>query len=991
MTSCLPNLLSLCLMAAASAAVSAETKPDALQTIESTRGGRHWIDDKMAPPKSPAESLACLQIEPGLEIQLVAAEPLVMDPVEIAFDHLGRMFVVEYGDYPNGPEKEGDPPLSRVVFLEDVDGDGCVDKRHVFADHLTFAHGIMPFQGGLLVGANTQILFLKDTNGDNKADVRKVLFDGFVPAHPQMQIGNPRWGLDNWIYLSYGPGKITSAQSSEVFEMPQRDFRFHPLTMQFGPDSGLGQFGNTIDNWGRRFFCTNRNPIMTTMLSYAAVQRNPFAIIPKAYYDVAPSGGDSRVYPLIEMKSNYLSHAGSFTSACGTTAYRGDLLDPKYWRSIFVCEPIGHLVTRSVVSRQGHLLKGKRARPKTDFLASTDTWFRPVNLANGPDGALYVVDMYRKWVEHPLFLPADIAKRIDWRAGDNRGRIYRILPKGAAARKTQPPKTTEDLVTLLSDTNGWCRQLAQRLLVERQSKDAVGALRELLVSSNFALTRIHALWTLDGLNELKVSDVRRALGDSDVHVRCEAIKLAAQFLNEHSVLLDKLSELVDDQDSSVRFQVALVLGETNDLCAIELLTRLAVRDGRDHWFTLAILSAAKERSGAILAGLFTNSTFSRHGDAQRIDLVRQLATVVGARGDSDELAALFTAIGATDPTSAWWQMAALSGLATGLPRHQGELGRTSLESLIANPPKQLDKSLEHVRRQLDRIENMAINDELDVSDRVAAIQLLGYQPFEESIGVYHELLSSNQPVEVQLACIGAIRTRGDERGARVVLDRWLTLSPIVRGSALTLLWQRPATIRLVLKAMSDGRISASTVSIDRRVQLLTHADKHIRRLATRLFGDAVSTNRRAVAETYRPALHLKASAAAGSKVFQRTCSSCHRINGKGHVVGPDLDDIRNRSREAVLYDILDPNLKVDPQFTHYIVLTDDGRVLNGQIKSETADAVILHQAEGKQQIIPRNEIEEIQATGKSLMPEGIEKEVSVQQMADLLEFLKPRP
>ena len=235
-----------------------------------------------------------------------------------------------------------------------------------------------------------------------------------------------------------------------------------------------------------------------------------------------------------------------------------------------------------------------------------------------------------------------------------------------------------------------------------------------------------------------------------------------------------------------------------------------------------------------------------------------------------------------------------------------------------------------------------------------------------------------------------MRTGGDERAASIVLDQWPTLSPTVRGPALELLWGRPSTTLLVLKAMSEEKVATSAVNVDRRVSLLKHANEQIRSLATQLLGGAVSADRRAVAEAYRPALELKASATAGAKVFERTCSKCHRINGKGHVVGPDIDDVRNRSREALLYDILDPNQKVEPQYTDYVVLTDDGRVLNGLMKSETADAVVLHQSEGKQQIIARNQIEEIRATGKSLMPEGIEKEVSTQQMADLLEFLKPR-
>ncbi|MDA1160214.1 MAG: hypothetical protein O2983_11440 [Planctomycetota bacterium] len=329
------------------------------------------MDEKTAPPKSPADSLACLEIEPGLEIQLVASEPLVKDPVAITFDQRGRMFVVEYGDYPIGPEDGGDP-LSKVVYLEDSDGDGQADQRHVFADKLTFAHSLMPFRDGLIVGAQTQILFLKDTDGDNVADVREVLFDGFTPAHPQMQIGNPRWGMDNWVYLNYGPGNITSPRSdAKPVDMPRKDFRFNPLTMEFEADSGMGQFGNTVDRWGNRFYCTNRNPIMTTLLPPEILNRNPYAITAAASYDVGTSGGDTRVYPLVEMKSNYLSHAGTHTSACGVTAYTGDLLKGTFQDSVFVCEPIGHLVTRSIIKPDGLRLTAERARPKADFIAST--------------------------------------------------------------------------------------------------------------------------------------------------------------------------------------------------------------------------------------------------------------------------------------------------------------------------------------------------------------------------------------------------------------------------------------------------------------------------------------------------------------------------------------------------------------------------------------------------------------------------------------------
>jgi hypothetical protein len=285
-----------------------------------------------------------------------------------------------------------------------------------------------------------------------------------------MQIGNPRWGLDNWIYCNYALGEITGSQTQAKVTVPRGEFKFHPLTGQFGPASGVGQFGNTIDRWGRRFFTSNRNPVMTEILSWEIARRNPHYLLPTTHYDVVPAGDNSLVFPLIEMKSNYLSHSGTHTAACGATAYLGPLGDAGFHESVFVCEPIGHLVTRSIIKSRGAELTSDRAQDKADFLVSIDPWFRPASLATGPDGGLYLADMYRLWVEHPKFLPEDVAAQLDWRAGDDLGRIWRIVPENESLEVYQPPKTDGELINQLASSSPWQRYTAQRLIVELKDK-----------------------------------------------------------------------------------------------------------------------------------------------------------------------------------------------------------------------------------------------------------------------------------------------------------------------------------------------------------------------------------------------------------------------------------------------------------------------------------------------------------------------------------------
>ncbi|MEZ6129641.1 MAG: c-type cytochrome [Planctomycetaceae bacterium] len=978
-----------------------------LDVVNSERGGRHWIDQKPDPPKSPEDTLKSFQIEPGSRIELVAAEPLVFDPVWIDFDRAGRMYVAEYTDYPIGPvkadgsEDKDATSLSKIVLLEDRDGDGRMDKRTVFADGLTFCHSFMPLMDGILACAQTEILFLKDTDGDNVADVREVWFDGFEPAHPQMQIGCPRWGLDNWIYLTYAPGEIRCRrpgfETQEAVKLPRQDMRFNPRTMAFEAISGLGQFGQAIDNDGHRFFCTNRNPIMMEIIPDEASRRNPFVTISKRHTDVGPSGGDTRVFPLVDMKSNWLAHAGTHTSACGVSAYQGDLWDRDFQHSVFACEPVGHLVTRSIVKPQNNspALTVERARKDADFLASNDTWFRPASLKTGPDGGWYLADMYRMWVEHPKFLPPDIAAQIDWRAGEDRGRIWRIVPDSPANANVSntsftAPDTTADFVALLSDDNGWCRFMAQQNLVESSDPQVAQQLRALLANPDAPVTaKVHAVWCLHGRGEFQnpdMADAVRGVADADL-----AALLRTQLqICSGSMLAAARKQAAIRPEADLRFQAVLACRHADEkTSALELqnvLLPVIRRDAAHEWFADALLLSAGRHGLSLL-----NEVASTQNDdhANTASLANRLAELLGRTESADNIAAaLKTAVDCTE-SSRWLTVSILKGLATGLPRNSQGVPK-SLAAFLAAPPDAAREVCTAVAGILDGMASEALDRRLPLADRKAAVDILTLKSPADAAVIIQKLLVPDEAGELQRAAIETARRSGNAVVAESLLSLWNNLSPAVRSDALGLLMARTNTTTELLTSMLSGTVSPSFVDIDQRVRLLQHSDENIRKLAGEVFGGVVSANRKAVADEYQSALTMKASSERGAAVFEKTCSKCHKINGKGHNVGPDISDTQRRSRDALLYDILDPNRRVDPQFSEYVVVTNDGLTFNGLLVSDSGEQIVLRQPEGKEQTVLRADIDVMQATNRSLMPEGVEKDVSIQQMADLLEFLKVR-
>lgn len=942
-------------------------KPEAtaaeLSEEDKTKGGRHWVSEKTPAPRSATEQLKAFQVEPGFHLELVAAEPLVKDPVAIAFDSAGRMFVAEYGDYPVGPPVEGADPLSRIVLLEDTNDDGQMDKRTVFADKLNFCHSLMPLNGGILACAQTELILLKDKDGDNIADSREVLFSGFQPAHPQMQVGCPRWGLDNRIYFNYGVGKVLGPGQQEPKTTARAEFWIDPLTYEFGSASGTGQYGNTFTAWGDRLFSTNRNPIIATTMSAEEASRNRHASLHRVQYDVAPSGGDSKVFPLVAMKSNWLSHAGTHTSACGTTAYVGDGLGPTMENSVFACEPIGHLVTRTIVTRDGAKLISSRAREDADFIASTDTWFRPASLANGPDGMVYLADMYRLWVEHPKFLPPEIAAQLDWRAGDDRGRIWRVVSEQATSSPIyQLPQTTAGLVQMLEDTNGWQRRTAQQLLVEGQRTEAAAALANLATRSKFPLARLHALWTLEGLQQLDSETIKTALADEHSEVRATAIRLASRHWIEQPQTFTHVVAMANDASPWVRYQLALAMGLTDDSRKVDLLGKLVSSDGDDPTFADAIMTATQDCAAAVLVQ-------SNGGH----ELAYRLAKVVGAKADDQELLVVLNR--AIDQESSPQQLAIVRGLADGLVQ-----GKRFL-ALIAQIPGGKQTLTENLQA-------IAIAEDESPKLRGDAITLLNRASLAE-VSFFGNLCSPRQPPLVQQAAVSAIAGSLDDDRELLLKDLWPELEPSARQTAISLLLKNTRGIEFILNGLQKSTLGTTSLSLDQQTQLRQHRSDSVRKRAQQLLGRPANKDRAAVLQQYESATHTIGSPIAGRDVFLKQCAKCHVPAEPGQPsVGPDLADSSNRPREAILFDILNPSGKVEPKYAASQILTIDGQTYSGIILHQTPQSIVLQLADGKSHEVPRSEIELFQTSDQSLMPDGLEKEISLEQMANLLEFLK---
>ena len=961
------------------------------------------------PALSPQDSMRSIRVPEGYRLELAAAEPEIRDPVAMSFDENGRMYVVEMCDY----SEQDTESLGAIRLVEDRDHDGRYETSTLFASNLSWPTGVLCYDGGVFVAAAPDIWFLKDTNGDGKSDIQTKVLSGFGRNNVQGLLNSFCWGIDNRIYCQVSSSCATVVQPSKPDVAPLnlngRDFSFDPKTMQLRPESGGGQHGMSFDDFGRRFTCHNSDHLQMYLYDDQYITASSNVPLPPSRLSIAADGPQANVFRLSPVEpwrnvrtrlrvSNQAAGpvegggraAGYFTSGTGVTIVRGNAFSDDLKGMAIIGDVGSNIVHRKRLSESGVAMVGERVDKESELIAATDIWFRPVQFANAPDGSLYIADLYREVIEHPKSLPEEIKKHLDLTSGRDRGRIYRLVPN-EYKQKTAPGlgrATIDQLIATLEHPNGWHRDTASRLLYERLagrrdvqvSPKSMVALDLIASSSAFPPARLHALGVLASIGAGQGrGGIQAALQDSHPRIREWAIRWNETTKNEQ--LTTALAALAQDPDPRVRLQLALSLNRYS-LPESERLTvalGLLALASDDRWLQAASLNAIGPNG--LLAWKRMQAGQGRGGSSDvPLPVWQTIAMLAGQQTPIDSWPELETILLSMDQES--HQRQACIGLLKALQQRIPDIAaRTAALSKLTGLNAACTKLISESRTR-------CLDPSLAIADRTEAIDIVSIEQSPEDIGLLAGLLNQREPQPAQQAATKALMQYPSPEVATVLLDAWPSLSPRMRSLASDVLFSRAAWIEALLGRAGQGGFAINELEPAKIASLRNHPNASVQKLADSVLKAQPASNRQEVLTKYRAALTMPGNTERGKQAFAKVCAACHRLDGVGYELAPSLASYQFRGAEAILQNVIEPNREVNPQYLSYTIVTVDERIVTGMILEETATGVTLVRGENLSETVDRSNIAEIKSSKVSLMPEGIETQLELQGMADLLSYLQ---
>lgn len=983
----------------------------------------------------PDEAIKTLSLPPGFKIELFAAEPLIADPVDMTIDENGNVYVVEMHGYPLDKSGKG-----KVKLLKDSDGDGTMDESIVFADGLTWPFGIMRWKNGVIVADAPHILYLEDTDGDGISDKRDTILTGFAFSNAQMNVGGPIYGMDNWIYLASEAGgtyqlykDLFGDQGGEIYfpgnpggttiptQGSGRTIRFKPVTYEMEQTSGVTQFNRTFDQWGRHLLNNNSNHIYHEVIAAPYLNRNKNLLVPNSTKTLSDHG--SKVYSITSKpERQLLTSEGVFTSACGITAYKGGSFPAPYNQNItFVAEPVSNIVHVDLLEDDKSSFTAKRIdTPTGEFLASTDFWFRPVNMYVGPDGALYVLDYYRQIIEHPEWMSEEAVESGDLFNGNDMGRIYRITYEGSegAAWNSDLPlgdKSTAELITYLSHPNSWWRMNAQRLLIDRNDRSAGAPLKSLVEISSDPLGRLHALWTLDGMHLMDQKTIEKGLKDEVPGVRENAIQIAEHHIESYPQLFKTLAEMKDDPDSRVRFQLLCTLGYDDLEESKKARYDILQNDMDDPWIQIAALSAASFKSADILEEMIED--YNSSGDKTQLNsLIYRLSELLVTGEENKAIESILaTAVHNIETgKQQGWEPTLLSGLSQGLNAKKKAIAEINEKRSILLAIFLHNKDASNRKAAFDLLRSIGISGLLENNSKLESdlvsmvhdkglpgerrgdiVEFISLAQPQKQLAFFEELINPEEDAAVQLAALNALNRLDGIEMSHFVITNWEKLSPQIRSAAVQAHLSSADQVNLFLDAIEKGSVQKSSVDFYRRVRFMTYADDAIKRRARGIFSQKEEGE---INEEYQAALDIKGDKEAGKEVFKKSCAICHSIRTRtgqvdgelGTAIGPDLNTVYSWSPEGIMSQVLFPNSSVAVGYELWAIELNDGDKIQGVIADESPTAITVRNVGMEDRVVSRTSIKSLKSMDYSMMPGGFDEIIGVEEMADLIAFLKNR-